>query len=465
MSVRSWLRHPVGEFRKWRARRRIKAASEETKRTLPLREFVYLDAVSLHSLLVSQNATIPSEISQAISRADEAELTGTVGTKVGSDVLGGSAQAETTARYQTSNSNSMQSSRKAVIQTLFKELRELPLDFKLGTRDDEPEHLKDAAAITTTSDRRAVEPATGFTRGTLVEVEVTLAVDPVFKLGAMMTEWNAMADDLPGMFGSQGLLGFLRDTEPIMKVLDRFLAGLIPIKATATNHVVAEVDGNEYVVHKAAINGLELKVCPLHIVGVTEHIGYWKDIRRVLFSGARFTVLGRIARDGLHEKWTPVKLADLFSEVAPDFVDQINAIRSPSAADADGAPQQVQQKALDEALGAYKDALTPAGAEWSIEAEDALQALKRQLVVGPTDASAQRRAFDQVRDAVTKAFDAEQLSASADLKARQDARAKSGLELFPSLGISLSPMAAEPPSKKDKLQERMLDAEVIAIYW
>lgn len=463
MSLRSWLRHPIIEFKKWRVRKRHKEASQETKRNLRLREFVYLDAVSLHSLLVSQNATIPSEISQAISRADEAELTGTVGTKVGADALGGSASAETSARYQTTNSNSMQSSRKAVIQTLFKELRELPLDFKLATRDEPPQKLNNAAAITMTSDRHAVEPATGFTRGTLVEV--TLAVDPVFKLGAMMTEWSGMADEFPGMFGDQELNEFLGDAQPIMKVLDRFLAGLIPIKATATNHVVAEVDGNEYVVHNAAIDGLEVKTWPLRIVGVTEHLGYWKDIRRVLFSDARFTVLCRIARDGIHENWTPVKLADLFSEVAPDFVDQINAIRSPSASDADSVPQHARQKALSEALSGYKDALTLDGVEWNVEAEETFQALKIELTSGPTDAIAQRHAFSRVREMMTMTLGADAWEADADLKARQDARAKSGLELFPSSGIDLSWSKTKLSAKSASLDERMLDTEVVAIYW
>lgn len=450
MSIKSW-------FQDRRKRRNHKKASEETKNNAPLREFVYLDAVSLHSLLVSQNATIPNEVSQAISRADEAELAG----KVGADVLG-VAKAESSARYQTSNSNSTQSSRKAVIQTLFKELRELSLDFKLAARREPPKALNNATATAARGDG-AVEPAGAFTRGTLVEVEVTLAVDPVFKLGAMMTEWTAMADEFPGLFGNQGLLGFLHDAEPIMKVLDRFLAGLIPIKATATNHVVAEIDGKEYVVHKAAIEGLRLTSRPLYIVGVTEHIGYWKDVRRVLFSGARFTVLCRIARDGIHEKWTPVKLADLFSDVAPDFVDQINAIRSPSATDGGGTGLQAQQKALGGALVAYRYAISPEGnSGWTSEADGAFQSLKARLEAGPTDAAAQRRAFDQVRDFVVKTFAIAPIGAEADLKARQNARTASDLELFPSL-VNLS--ATTPPETKEKADERMLDVEVIAIYW
>lgn len=465
MSRRSWFRHPISSFKGWRAEKRLEAAADETKSSPPLREFVYLDAVSLHSLLVSQNATIPNEVSQAISRADEAELAGTVSTKMGSELVGGAAQAETSTRYQTSNSNSTQSSRKAVIQTLFKELRELPLDFKLADRSRPPTPLKNLEAIPQTDDTRAVEAASAFKRGTLVEVEVTLAVDPVFKLGAMMTEWSAMADEFPAMFGNHGVLDFLRDSEPIMKVLDRFLAGLIPIKATATNYVVAAVDGKEYVVHKAAVEGLPVDTRALRIAGVTEHIGYWKDVRRVLFSDAEFTILGRVARDGIHEKWTPVKLADLFSEVVPGFVDQINAIRSPSASDTGNTTQQKQQVALGRALEEYKMAIIPNGSPWRTEDEEVFQAIKHAHTTGATDAVVQRRAFDAVRDVVLDTLALGPMGADVDLELRQSARAAAGLELFPSFAVSYSQATPSTPEIKDRPDERLLDVEVIAIYW
>jgi hypothetical protein len=425
-----------------------------------LREFVYLDAVSLHSLLVSQNATIPSEVSQAISRADEAEITGTVH----ADAL--AVKAETAARYQTSNSNSSQSSRKAVIQTLFKELRDLPLDFKLAAQEAAPKPLKEVALIATAADPDVAESASAFTRGTLVELEVTLAVDPVFKLGAMMTEWSAMADEYPAMFGADGSLGFLREAQPIMKVLDRFLAGLIPIKATAVNHVVVEIDDIRYVVHKAALEGLQVKTWPLNVVGVTEHLGYWRDVRRVLFSEARFTILSRVARDGIHEKWTPVKLADLFSDVAPGFVDQVNAIRTPSVTNSTGTASQSQQIALGEALASYKTKLTGiVGAEWPSEAEFAFDSLLTQVKGGSTSPAAQRSAFDQVREMVTTELGAPAIDPDLDLEIRQEIRASVGLELFPSLATTFSPPASASQVAPEQSEERMIDVEVIAIYW
>lgn len=464
MSLKTWLRHPIKSFRGWRVNRRRKDDAEQIKKRLPLREFVYLDAVSLHSLLVSQTDTIPEAITQTISRADEAELIGGASASIGNDLVG-KAEAQTSARYQTSNSDSTQSSRKAVIQTLFKQLREQPLDFKLSD-PEQVDALKEAVDIKSVSENVA-SAASSFLRGDLVEVEVVLAVDPVFKLGAMMNEWSAMADEYPAMFSSHGTLGFLRESEPIMKVLDRFLTGLIPIRATAVNYVVATIDGIDYVVHKDAVAALELETQPLFVTGVTEHLGFWKDIRRVLFSDARFTILSRVARDGLHDKWTPVKLADLFSEVAPDFVDQINAIRSPTAESGAQVTTQAQNLALATALTHYRLAIAPHDASWTSEQLREFVVLTARVSAGATDASAQREAFDLVRNQVVAQLGIEAPSPDHDLKARQDARSTADLELLPRNQGLLAPAGAPAPAVADGMGSpgRILDTEVIAIYW
>ena len=463
MSLSKSLRHPIRSFQAWRRHRRRNNDAEQMKKKLPLREFVYLDAVSLHSLLVSQTDTIPEAITTTISRADEAELISGANVSAGSDLIG-KAEAQSSARYQTSNSDSTQSSRKAVIQTLFKQLREQPLEFKLAA-SEQVNALKDLAAVKATSTNVSAAAST-FVRGDLVEVEVVLAVDPVFKLGAMMNEWSAMADDYPAMFSSHGTLGFLRESEPIMKVLDRFLTGLIPIRATAMDYVVATLDEIEYVVHKNALANLDLETRPLFVTGVTEHLGFWKDIRRVLFSDARFTMLCRVARDGLHDKWTPVKLADLFSDVAPDFVDQINAIRSPTAESGATVTAHAQNVGLASALVHYRFAIAPIDTSWSREDHQEFAALVARVSAGATDATAQREAFDAVREQVVAQLEIDTPSPDDDLKARQDARSAAELELLPKNQVILAP-AGGPSSGADVVENlgRILDTEVIAIYW
>lgn len=460
---RAWWAHPIRETKNWSARRKAMKTAQANRGHLTLREFLYLDAVSLHSLLVSQNATIPESVSQAISRSDEAEINGSVALKAGSELVG-VASVESSTRYQTSNSNSTQSSRKAVIQTLFKELRELPLDFKLATAGALPPAANGVHELALAG-QPGVEPAAGFTRGTLVEVEVELAVDPVFKLGTMMTEWTAMADDFPQMFGNGGLIEFLRGSQPIMKVLDRFLAGLIPIRATATDYVVAEVGDVEYVVHRSTLGALPIPTRPLQIVGVTEHIGYWRDIRRVLFSRAKVTILCRVARDGLQAKWTPVKLADLFSEVAPDFVDMINAVEAPTADSAQtSATAHGIIHSFAPTLLAYTEAFIPADGEWTPEAGAKLHEKIAALSGEATDVASQRIAFDSLRDFITGTLGVEAPAADEDQRARETARQAAGVSLLPTT-MDLLAGSETPTTENTRSEALLLDTEVIAIYW
>lgn len=454
MSLKSW-------WRNLRKRRRIQDASEKVTKTPPLREFVYLDEVSLRSILVSQNSTIPESVSDAISRADEAEITGTIS----ANALG--IGSEVASRYQASKSNSTQSSRKAVVQTLFKEFRDLSLEFKLAHKEAAPKQLKDRSDIANVVDPTIAVRADEFIRGSLVEVEVTLAVDPVFKLGAMMTEWKSMADEHPGMFGEEGMLGFLRDSEPIMDVLDRFLAELVPIKSKAVHYRVVKVNGYEYIVDKRAIKDLDIKSRPLYIVGVTEKIGYWKDLRRVLFSNANFTVMCRVARSGIHDRWTPVKLADLFTDVAPGFVDQINAIKSPKAPSvASESSITTHQQTMSAALHEYRTELVKAlDCEVDIENQQAFENLVSRLASGQLSPAAQRLAFEEVRASTISLNNLVEVGVDQDLLLRQHAREAAGLELFPaSTGLSTTPTASSPalPTKRTA---RMLDVEVIGIYW
>jgi hypothetical protein len=274
-----------------------------------------------------------------------------------------------------------------------------------------------------------------------------------------------MADEYPGMLDEAGRRQ-LRAVEPINKILQHLLAGLIPIRATATNLFVVEVDGADYVVHKDAVSGLGVKARPLEVVGVTEHISYWKDIRRVLFSSAKVTMLCRVARDGIHKTWTPVKLADLFREVVPTLVDQINeASRNGISGLGTTAPQNAGLNTFHLALQSYMEELAAAA---SIELGDAERA-ELALVVnrfgsGAPSASAQRRAFTAIRASVQQEAGKPPLDPDADLVARQRARDFAGLPLFPELSenAGVTRRRSDTGSKPD---DRLLDVEVVAIYW
>lgn len=150
---------------------------------------MYLDEVSLTSLLVSQQDTIPEHVTSGRSVSAQAEIS----SKASVDAV--AAKAESATRYQTANSSSVESSRKAVVQTLFNELRD-DVNLPITLHDDAtgPVVLRGEGA---SNDQAQSEGLRGWRgedllRGQLIELEVVLDVDPLFKLGTMVSEFSAM---------------------------------------------------------------------------------------------------------------------------------------------------------------------------------------------------------------------------------------------------------------------------------
>lgn len=447
-------------WRRFRDRRRAKRAKKVFDTARPLREFVYLDEVSLTSLLVSQRDTIPEHVTSGRSVSEQAEISA----KASVDAV--AAKAESTTRYQTANSSSVESSRKAVVQTLFNELRD---DAKLpiALRDDTVGPVSIPVDSATEDEGHRGWRSEDLLRGQLIELEVVLEVDPVFKLGTMVSEFSAMAAEYPQMAGTAGL-AMLDEIEPVKKVLDRLLAGLIPIRATACNYVVTTIDGQEYVVRSGTANELSAPVRQLEIVGVTEHVGYWKDIRRVLFSSGQFKLLCRVARPGLHETWTPVKVAHLFGDVAPSLVEQIDTLSRAGTTGLDGLASGQSHLALVRALAAYADQIASMTNQ-SLQPSAAVELIEiAARAVDEASPSVQRQAFAAVRELIVAENSDRALTPEQDLDARRIARERAGLPVLPggsvvAPGDSLPEHVADAPADMDVA--KLIDVEVVAIYW
>jgi len=421
---------------------------------------VYLDEVSLTSLLVSQRDTIPEHVTSGRSVSEQAEISA----KASVDAV--AAKAESATRYQTANSSSVESSRKAVVQTLFNELRD---DAKLpmALHDDAVGPVSIPVDSATEDGGHRGWRGEDLLRGQLIELEVILEVDPVFKLGTMVSEFSGMAAEYPQMAGPAGL-AMLDEIEPVKKVLDRLLAGLIPIRATACNYVVATLDGHEYVVRSSTASALGVPVRPLEVVGVTEHIGYWKDIRRVLFSSGQFKLLCRVARPGLHETWTPVKVAHLFGDVAPSLVEQIDTLSKAGTTGLDGLGSGQTHLALVRALAAYADqiaSMTNQGLRPSAAVELIEIAARTSDEASP---SAQRQAFAAVRELIVSGNPDNAPTPEQDLDARRIARQLAGLPVLPGGSVvatadSTPEHVADAPPDTDV--PKLIDVEIVAIYW
>ena len=454
MSKRTWWRRLFG------IKEPVVAHQTTADPTRPdLREFIYLDEVSLLSLLSSQQGEITDSTSEQASEGSEASIDATAGANPGFV-----AKAEITSRFQTTNSSTIQTSRKATVQSRFRDLHEID-----GLRIIEPvvvdRPIENIDSLRKIDDLSRLTPKTQLQRGKLVEFRVRLGADPVFHLGTMVSEFTAISEDYPDMFAAGGGLATLREVQPINKILQRLLAGLVPIRATAVDYVVAEIEGIEYVVHREVIKDLELNTRPLEIVGVTEQEAYWKDLRRVLFSDAEFTALARISRSGLHDSWTPVKLADLFLEVAPNLVDQINAAgRIPFGQATTSDEENSPESKLSDALTRYAAELqSELGTSLTADQERRVALSINELRTRSATVSDQTSAFSVLTKQILEMVGGEIAPARA-LDLRTAAREEAGLSFFPPTS-SLAQTTSVTARELDKGDSRLLDVDFIAIYW
>ena len=452
----------IGSWFGWTKRGEAAPAPLMTPKSKPLREFIYLDEVSLQSLLASQKGAITEQISSEASELLESEISGSM--KGG---VPGLTEAELGSRMQAQNANSTHISRKATVQSWFGELHAIsdlrlvsPIT-KTSAQIRPCRTIEELKAVSSCSTRLAADK---LTRGSLIEMQVVLTADPIFTMKTFIGEMAEMVEDAPTLFaGTEGLDAF-EEAGPIRIMLQRLLVDLVPIRCRAVDHVVVPIDGSDHIVHRDAIGDLDIETRPLDIAGVTEESLYWRDLRRVLFSEGTFSVLARVGRTGLHETWNPVKLAQIFKDVVPNVLDQITgaSLSALGTAAATGQGDVLAATQLEAALLDYGESYAEAaGIEASI-AMTKVRALASSLRDRWKRVSDQTSAFDAVKRALLECDGAQLVTPQADLEMREASRIESGLSLFPDdkRGNTTPTVTAI-----DKTAAALMDVEIIAIYW
>jgi hypothetical protein len=246
------------------------------------------------------------------------------------------------------------------------------------------------------------------------------------------------------------------------RMLERLHAGLVPLRGTVNGYSVVKLDEREWLIHNSIVAAFpeDTEAIPLFLVGVAEEDLFWKDIRRVVFSRSRYTVMARLARDGLQTSWTPMKLLDVIREVLPPVAAQLEeGPRSFMTAARQGAAgtSEYRQK-LIEALAQFAVALALT-AESRLSADDLVEIAKfddgdvdldgptanlRPIVNRTADYVAQRCKIE--RDSLQEAV------------LREEALTAAGI------GLLASPASAEE-EPEEPASERILDTKFVALYW
>ena len=447
----------------WIGRRNVKLGKGPEEASEPLREFVYLDEVSLGSLLASQKGEITENITSQMGNEKITETGGKI--SANSPVL---PSAEISSRFQTTNSSALQTLRKATAQSLFRELHKLPKLRKIQPIEaiEAADSLED---LFSGKFSKAIHNAGDLARGDLVEFKVKLSASWIFQISSMIAEFSEMFDESPMLFMDHVKFKDLYQAKNANKIISKLLAGLIPVDGVVSDYLVIERGAEKFIVHKGVTGNLNGDFSPLRIVGVTEHLAYWKDIRRILFADNEFTILCRLSKNGIQNDWNPIKVADIFKELAPDLAKQIEvASRTAMLQSTSGQSEESMDPAtakLTFALAKYQDKLL--GQIDHGLTSDQLSELDRaiaSLAVDGFTAEGQRSAFAAVR-AMIESRTGLTIESSADLELRENIRNSLEIPLFPQPSQERRHLTGPDNLEAQMDEANLLDVEVVAIYW
>ena len=307
--------------------RRLKSKWAPLNYTGLLREFVYLDDVSVYSILASRKGAIATEFTES----QTVSLNSDVGTSVGIGL--GETKATIDSKLQASDVKGSQVLRKAIIQTSFKDLYEnerAALALSPPAADSMPVVKSIADIEKLDPDARGswlVDPSE-ISRGELLEVEVELEADPIFRIASVIATLRGFIEDNEQLFG-HSITGQIAQMKSIAQVLDSLLIGLVPVRGLLVDYESAHIGGRDVLIHRSLLEqigpDIQVETHSAFVVGVAQRGLFWKDIRRVLFSKARYTVFCRLATEGLADSWQPVKVAGVLAGIVPQFDEAINA--------------------------------------------------------------------------------------------------------------------------------------------
>ena len=460
----------------WLRRRKNREPNEDSNRER--REFVYLDEVSVLSILASRTGRIATESIESQSSSQSTEVKGSLG------VGFGGTKANLGTKMQTSQIDASQVSRKAIIQSSFKELYDIERS-ALVLRPASPDHVPTVDSIpglerllgSPEGTGLLVDPST-LHRGELLEIEMELDADPIFRMATIITTFVGLMEDNEELL-QNAATAQLPEIRSVARLLDSLLAGLVPIRGRLVDFEWIRICNRDVLVHRSLLSqmptGAQPEAHPAFLVGVAQSDLFWKDIRRILFSQARYTVFCRLTTSGLTDRWSPVKMADVFSGITSDFDEMIRGlgdelmsgfkrgVRSATAGTTVDAPLTMLNHDAQHGellLRNYAESL--AGYHKRNIEPSAIEALTRGVSRAENwldSVDGYRPIFAEVTKKVDDSLEVETPpNVAHDLRVQALGR----LSLDEILELDGSTVGGNHPGPQ---YERFLDSEIIAIYW
>ncbi|WP_460772040.1 DUF6414 family protein [Nocardiopsis nanhaiensis] len=286
------------------------------------REFIYLDEVSVISLLAGLQGEIKNAVTETLARTTDRSLSGSLGVA--------SEGTAVESRLGTSRTSTNEVVRRAVIQSTFRDLWRRDVGVLLhdaaGVKRKSRKTIHSYSGLEDALPRlkksKLAVPLGNITRGDIVELDIEVEADEFFKMITVATTLLDLFRGRDELFDASA--AEFRKLEPMIEVLKELLVGLIPVRGLATSHRVIAVAGEQVVIASELLGeDLQADARRVELVGFAEANSFWRDLRRTLFSGSTFTVYARAEGPPLTDPWSPFKIADLLESLSPGLRDEM----------------------------------------------------------------------------------------------------------------------------------------------
>ena len=456
MSVISWWK------RIWSWKRNISEVDDDP--TLgELREFVYLDEDSLVSLIASRNGPIAAEIRESSKSMLAAGASG--GLAVGSSVV---SKANMGFDVSTSSTTGVETTFKLVAQARFKDFydnEEGILDLSL------PEAVVVTEECVPSLERANSLPIARLERGRLVEFELIPRAERMFSVATVFGEIASAIDDAALTSSQKGQFGGGFDYDALfgMQLLKKLQLGLVPIEGHIPGVAVITVDGVDHVIQTPArdsnLHGLDFNIRPLRIVTMAQSSNFWKDFRRVLYSGQPYRVLARVSGPELIEDWNTMPLVDVMKTLEGNAFEPLyRALDELRVSDINTATA-LTQGGVDRLRGMYGQyALSLVGdsEENSDEFAD-LREFVRGLEIAGATVSEQQAAFEKVTRFVRDKYPLVEVRDGKGLLALRSAARENFRVGIDGEGVLAS---SQPVSiRQGEPEVATIEVDMVAMYW
>ena len=421
----------------------------------PLREFVYLDEVSVMSLLASQeqHGALIEQLTESESHSLTSEVKGSLDVP---SVSFGSSSA-------SSEESSTQVLRKMTIQSRFKQLRQktiaqfVELTPTAVSQPSEAIHMP--GDLDLLRSRRQILAPSDLHRGILIEAQCRVSTDAIFQFSTVMKILRDVLEENKDLATSvEDQIG---DIVAMDRLFSSLLEGLVPIRATLTDYEWVNVSGSPHLVHSSVLgqvtSALGVRSHPVVVAGVAERGLFWKDLRRTMFPHGDYVVFARIATSGLLDEWIPIKMEEVLVGIFPEFGEHLAPIRHiASRAIADGLPSDLNALRSEEVVVSFADRL----AEYHktvvpAELSEKIRANAPSSDSWLQDTSLRREILGEVQS---------QLEAQLGLEATDSAIA-SDIRLDVSRRVDPATSVTHDHSASLDRDKKFLHCEFIAMYW